>query len=71
MRRRMIPWLSLLAVGTAVPAFANDFTDCGQFANPDATIRGCSGVISAGRANRATLATLYQPGRRLHGERGP
>jgi tetratricopeptide (TPR) repeat protein len=59
MRRGTIAWLSLLAVGATTPALANDFTDCGQFANTEATIRGCSAVIAGGRANRATLATAY------------
>ena len=70
MRRGMIAWLSLLAVGVTAPAFANDMTDCGQFADMNATLRGCSALIAGGRLNRATLATAYGNRAAVYGSRG-
>jgi tetratricopeptide (TPR) repeat protein len=70
MRRGVIAWLSLLAVGVTAPAFANDLTDCGQFADMNATLRGCSALIAGGRVNRATLATAYGNRAAAYGARG-
>lgn len=49
----------LLAMGVAIPAAADDMSDCKQSADPDIQIRGCTNLIEAGSVNGNDRATAY------------
>ncbi len=43
----------------ASPPATNDLADCGQYANPDVAIHGCTGVIQSGQFQRSDLIRAY------------
>src|SRR5262249_1190139 len=59
MSRWSIPWLSLIGLVAASPAWSDDAADCNDIDNPDRVISGCSNIISTGLKSGAELAGIY------------
>ena len=70
MRAGLIPWLCLVALGAASPAWADDRADCYEGADPDTIIRGCGNIIAAGSDNPDDVATAYYDRGLAYGTKG-
>jgi tetratricopeptide (TPR) repeat protein len=70
MRAGMIPWLYLVALCAASPAWADDRADCYEGTDPDTIIRGCGNIIAAGSDNPDDVATAYYDRGLAYGTKG-
>jgi tetratricopeptide (TPR) repeat protein len=67
MRRLLHALVILLAFGGT--AWADDWADCSQAADPDRAVRGCSNIIVAGPDSRDNLAIAYLNRGRAYGDK--
>jgi len=70
MRVGLIPWLCLVALGVASPAWADDHADCYEGTDPDTIIQGCSNIITAGSENPDDVAVAYYDRGLAYGNKG-